>query len=34
MYYDPPDKNKNEKEIAGVVFREGDKVMQIKIITA
>ena len=26
----PPDKNKNEKEIAGVVFREGDKVMQIK----
>ncbi len=30
MYMNPPDKNKNEKEIAGVVFREGDKVMQIK----
>ncbi len=29
-YLNPPDKTKIEKEMAGVVFREGDKVMQIK----
>ena len=26
----PQDENKREREIAGVIFREGDKVMQIK----
>ena len=30
QYLNPPDKNKKEKEHAGVIFREGDKVMQIK----
>ena len=29
-YINPADENKREKEIAGVTFREGDKVMQIK----
>lgn len=29
-YLNPPDKNKKEKEIGDRVFREGDKVMQIK----
>ncbi len=29
-YINPPDGNKKEKEIGGVIFREGDKVMQIK----
>ncbi len=29
-YLNPPDRNKTEKEMAGVIFREGDKVMQIK----
>ena len=30
MYLNPPDKSKREKEYNGVIFREGDKVMQIK----
>lgn len=30
MYVNPPDKKKREKEYRGVIFREGDKVMQIK----
>ncbi len=30
MYINPPDSRKQEKEIAGTIFREGDKVMQIK----
>ena len=30
MYINPPDKRKREKEFRGIVFREGDKVMQIK----
>ena len=30
MYLNPPDKKKREKEFRGVIFREGDKVMQIK----
>lgn len=30
MYINPPDKKKREKEFRGIVFREGDKVMQIK----
>lgn len=30
QYINPPDNNKKEKEIGGVLFREGDKVMQIK----
>lgn len=30
MYVNPPDKRKREKEYRGVIFREGDKVMQIK----
>ena len=29
-YLNPPDKRKREKEFRGVIFREGDKVMQIK----
>ncbi|MEE0419990.1 MAG: ATP-dependent RecD-like DNA helicase [Lachnospiraceae bacterium] len=29
-YLNPPDKNKREKEYGGGLFREGDKVMQIK----
>ncbi len=29
-YINPPDKRKREKEYRGIVFREGDKVMQIK----
>lgn len=29
-YLNPPDDKKREKEIGGVLFREGDKVMQIK----
>lgn len=29
-YINPADENKREKEIAGVTFREGDKVMQVK----
>lgn len=29
-YINPPSDSKNEKEISGVLFREGDKVMQIK----
>ena len=29
-YLNPPDKNKQEKEMGGTIFREGDKVMQIK----
>ena len=29
-YMNPKDDNKNEREIAGTIFREGDKVMQIK----
>lgn len=29
-YMNPKDENKNEREIAGTIFREGDKVMQIK----
>jgi exodeoxyribonuclease V alpha subunit len=29
-FINPPEENKKEKEIAGVLFREGDKVMQIK----
>lgn len=30
MYLNPPEKGKREKEYRGVIFREGDKVMQIK----
>ena len=30
MYLNPPDKKKREKEFRGIIFREGDKVMQIK----
>jgi exodeoxyribonuclease V alpha subunit len=30
MYLNPPDKSKREKEYNGMVFREGDKVMQVK----
>ena len=30
MYMNPPEKTKREKEYRGVIFREGDKVMQIK----
>lgn len=30
QYLNPPSKDKKEKEIAGTIFREGDKVMQIK----
>lgn len=30
MYLNPADKKKREKEYRGVIFREGDKVMQIK----
>ena len=30
QYLNPADKNKKEKEHAGMIFREGDKVMQIK----
>jgi exodeoxyribonuclease V alpha subunit len=30
MYLNPPDKSKREKEYNGTVFREGDKVMQVK----
>ncbi len=30
QYLNPPDKDKEEKEHSGMVFREGDKVMQIK----
>lgn len=30
VYLNPPGKNKKEKEHRGVIFREGDKVMQIK----
>lgn len=30
MYLNPPDKNKREKEYKDMVFREGDKVMQVK----
>lgn len=30
QYLNPPEKDKKEKEHAGTVFREGDKVMQIK----
>ena len=30
MYLNPEDKSKREKEYGGVIFREGDKVMQIK----
>lgn len=29
-YINPQDENKHEREIAGIIFREGDKVMQIK----
>lgn len=29
-YLNPPDENKKEKEHGGILFREGDKVMQIK----
>lgn len=29
-YINPQDENKREREISGVIFREGDKVMQIK----
>ena len=29
-YLNPPDEKKSEKEFSGGVFREGDKVMQIK----
>ena len=32
VYLNPPGKNKKEKEHRGVIFREGDKAMQIKII--
>ena len=30
QYLNPPEKDKKEKEHAGVIFREGDKVMQLK----
>ena len=30
IYLKPPEKNKVEKETSGVIFREGDKIMQIK----
>ncbi|MCI8483780.1 MAG: ATP-dependent RecD-like DNA helicase [Lachnospiraceae bacterium] len=30
QYLNPPEKNKTEREHGGVIFREGDKVMQIK----
>lgn len=30
QYLNPPAENKREKEVNGVIFREGDKVMQIK----
>lgn len=30
MYMNPPEKTKREKEYRGMIFREGDKVMQIK----
>ncbi|MBO5228897.1 MAG: ATP-dependent RecD-like DNA helicase [Lachnospiraceae bacterium] len=30
QYLNPPDRNKREHEMAGGIFREGDKVMQIK----
>ena len=30
MYLNPPDKKNREKEFRGIIFREGDKVMQIK----
>ncbi|MSS64217.1 SF1B family DNA helicase RecD2 [Velocimicrobium porci] len=30
QYLNPPDESKKEKEIAGGIFREGDKVMQVK----
>ena len=30
MYLNPPNKRKREKEFRGVIFREGDKVMQVK----
>jgi exodeoxyribonuclease V alpha subunit len=30
MYLNPPEKGKREKEYNGMVFREGDKVMQVK----
>lgn len=30
MYLNPPDKKKREKEYGSMVFREGDKVMQVK----
>ena len=30
MYLNPPDQKKREKEYGGTIFREGDKVMQIK----
>lgn len=30
MYLNPPDEKKKEKQIGDVIFREGDKVMQIK----
>lgn len=30
QYLNPPSKDKEEKEVDGVIFREGDKVMQIK----
>ncbi len=30
QYLNPPEQNKKEKEFAGTIFREGDKVMQIK----
>ena len=30
MYLNPPDRRKREKEFRGVIFREGDKVMQVK----
>lgn len=30
QYLNPPEQGKKEKEVAGTIFREGDKVMQIK----
>lgn len=30
QYLNPPDSNKKQKEFSGTIFREGDKVMQIK----
>lgn len=30
QYLNPPEKNKTEREHGGIIFREGDKVMQIK----